>query len=255
MRALRNDMDIIKQLVEQNDYKTIYKLAKNLDEQGIADGTLILSVLCHNGDYVKQDYKKEVKLLRKATKMGSLQAKFNLALAFGTGCGVKQNTDKAVSMMEQLAEDGFEQAIEFLYEDACDCACCNGGCGAGNLVKCGDSLDEVMERFMSIIEQEDYQTAFELATELDELDVPNGTYALSIMYHNGQHVEQDYEKEVELLKKASAEGFEPAMFNLAIATSLGKGIEQDLEIGYMMNENLASAGYEDAIELLSDMAA
>ncbi|QSZ41209.1 hypothetical protein GJV85_03470 [Sulfurimonas aquatica] len=253
MRALTNDTDIIKQLVEQNDYKTIYKLAKNLDEKGIVDGTLMLSVMYHNGDYVKQNYKREVKLLRKATKMGSLQAKFNLAMAFATGSGIKQNIDKAISMMEQLADDGFEPAIDFLYGDECDC--CNGGCGACNLVKCGETLDVVMARLIALMEKKDFKTAFELATELDEIDIENGTYALSTFYHNGQHVKQNFVKEVELLEKAASKGFEPALYNLAVAISLGKGIEQNAELGYEIVCDLAEDGYEPAVELLDGMAA
>jgi len=100
----------------------------------------------------------------------------------------------------------------------------------------------------------DLETAFELATELHEMEVANGTYTLSIFYHNGDYVAQDFKKEVELLQKAAEQGFEPAIFNLALALTMGKGIEQDVDIGYEMICDLADAGYEDAIELFDEMA-
>lgn len=253
MRAYTNNTEIFNELVATEDFKTIYNLAKELDSKGVVEGTLLLSEMYHNGDYVEQNYKKEVKLLRKAMKMGSLEAKYNFALAFSTGAGVKQSTYKAMSMMEQLAEDGYEPAIDFLYEDECEC--CNGGCGAGNLVKCGETLDVVMARFIALMEKKDFKTAFELATELDEMDIENGTYALSIFYHNGQHVKQNFVKEVELLEKAASKGFEPALYNLAVAISLGKGIEQNAELGYEIVCDLAEDGYEPAVELLDGMAA
>jgi len=142
--------------------------------------------------------------------------------------------------------------VEQLEEEECDCECCNGGCGAGNLVKCGETLDVVMARFTSLIEEEDYKTAFDLATELDDMDIENGTYALSIFYHNGQHVAQNYTREVSLLQKAASQGYEPAIFNLAMAMSLGKGIEQDAEMGFEMICDLAEDGYEPAIEMMVD---
>lgn len=253
MKAITNNTETFNELEESGDYKAIYNLARELDAKGNVEGTLVLSSMYHNGDYVKQNFKKEVKLLRKAVKMGSLQAKFNFALAFATGAGVKQSDYKAINMMEQLADIGFGPALEFLYEDECDCEVCisERGCGAGNLVKCGESLDVVMKRFVDFTEEGDFDTAFDLATELDEMDVVNGTFALSVLYHNGQGVEQDFSKEVELLEIASDVGFKPAIFNLAIAMSLGKGIEQDAELAFEMMCDLADAGYEDALEMMA----
>jgi len=250
--AIKTNREFFNELEENGDYKTMYNLAKELDANGNGEGTLLLSIMYHNGDIVKQNFKKEVKLLRKAVKMGSQQAKFNFALAFVTGKGVKQSTSKAISMMEQLADYGFEPAIDFLYEDEeeCDRECCNGGCGAGNLVKCGESLDVVMARFNAYIKEGDFKTAFDLATELDDMDIENGTYALSIFYHNGQHVAQNYTREVSLLQKAASTGYEPAIFNLAMAMSLGKGIEQDAETGFEMIYDLVEDGYEPAIEMM-----
>lgn len=257
MEAITNNMEFFKELVTAGDFKSIYKLAKELDAKGVAEGTLILSKLYHTGYGVKQNFKKEVKLLRKALKMGSQEARFNFAMAYATGAGVKQNTYKAMSMIEQLAEEGFEPAIDFLEEEECDCEVCQShrGCGAGNLVKCGESLDVVMKRFTTFINAGDFATAFELATELHEMEIANGTYALSIFYHNGNYVAQDFKKEVELLQIAAEQAFEPAIFNLALAISLGKGIEQDAELGFEMMVQLADDGYEDAIELLDAMAA
>ncbi len=252
MKAYPNNTETFNELVANGDYRAIYNLAKGLDAQGIVEGTLTLSQMYHNGDYVKQNFKREVKLLRKAVMIGSQQAKYNFALAFATGEGVKQSTYKAMSMMEQLAADGFEPAIDFLSdEEECGCECCNGGCGAGNLVKCGETLNIVMDRFALLIEKEDFKTAFDLATELDDMDVVNGTYALSIFYHNGEHVAQNYTREVSLLQKAASQGYEPAIFNLAMAMSLGKGIEQDAEIGFEMMNDLAEDGYEPAIEMMA----
>lgn len=258
MRTLTNNPERFNKLVANGDFKAIYNLAKELDAKGNTEGTLMLSSMYHNGDYVKQDHKKEVKLLRKATKMGSLQSKFNLALAFAAGKGVKQSTSKSMSMMKQLAEDGFDDAIDFLYGE-CECeACiaerestCTCGCDAGNLVKCGESLEDVMKRFTSFMAEGYYRKAFDLATEIHEWGYVQGTFALSIMYHNGQGVRQDFKKEVELLEIAVEEGFEPAIFNLAIALTLGKGIKQDAELGFEMICDLADAGYEDALDLVA----
>ena len=246
MRQYTNTIERLKWIAVNKD--VIYESAKDLNSKGNVEDILALSQMYHNGEYVEQNFKKEVKLLRKATNMGSQQAKFNFALAFATGAGVKQSDHKAISMIKQLADNGFEPAIDFLNKDECDC--CNRGCGAGNLVKCGESLDVVMERFTALIEIEDYKTAFDLATELDDMDIENGTYALSIFYHNGQHVAQNYTREVSLLQKAASQGYEPAIFNLAMAISLGKGIKEDTEMGFEMMCDLADDGYEPAVEMM-----
>jgi len=248
-----NYMETINEFTANGNYKGAYAISKKLDVDGVIEGTLILSGLYHNGDYVKQSYKKEVELLKKAIKMGSSVAKYKLAAAYILGKGTKKKESKALRMMNELADVGFESALKFLYEEECDCEACisERGCGAGVLVKCGESLDVVMERFVGFIKEGDFDTAFTLATELDGMDIVNGTFALSVLYHNGQGTEQDFAREVSLLEKAVKKEFEPAIFHLAIALTLGKGIEQDTELAFEMIRDLADAGYPDALEMMA----
>ncbi len=250
----QNVLNLFRFLREEK-FKEAYHIAKALDSIGVLEGTFALSQMYHNGDYVTQNYSMEVKFLQKASKQGFKLAQYRLALAFMLGKGVEQDLEMGYEMMFDLSNDGYEPAEEFLLvQDEYDCECCNEGCEEGILVKCGESLDVVMGRLVSFIEMEDFKTAFELATELHNIGVVNGTYALSIFYHNGDYVSQDFKIEVLLLQKAAEQGFQPAIFNLALALIMGKGIEQDVENGYEMIYDLADAGYEKAIELFDEMA-
>lgn len=95
--------------------------------------------------------------------------------------------------------------------------------------------------------------AYNFAKAHRHKSIPNIDFVLSIMYHNGDGVKQDYYKEVKHLKKAARHGYEPAIFHLAMALATGSGIEQDADLGLDMMYALVDSGYGEAIELIREL--
>ena len=72
-------------------------------------------------------------------------------------------------------------------------------------------------RLEEFLRDGDFDSASKLASKLDQMGSVDGTYELSQMYHNGDGVEQDYKKEVDLLWRASIRKHKPSMYNLSLA--------------------------------------
>lgn len=63
----------------------------------------------------------------------------------------------------------------------------------------------------SILETEDYKTAYELLSKLHELDIPEATYLMSMMHLNDDVIEQDIDLAVDMLIELADSGYEPAI--------------------------------------------
>lgn len=108
-----------------------------------------------------------------------------------------------------------------------------------------------IQNLKELLNEKNYEAAYTLAKKLEKQGNADGIMILSIMYHNGDYVEQDYKKEVELLKKAIKLGSLQAKFNLAIAMGVGAGIKQDAETGKKMINDLAKNNFQQAVDFLN----
>jgi len=91
------------------------------------------------------------------------------------------------------------------------------------------------------------QIALELAQELNELGIEEGTFCLSTFYHYGHIVEQNYNKEFKLLKKAATHGSKRAKFNIASSYLNGLGVKENKRKAHKIMKKLADDDYEPAI--------
>lgn len=90
------------------------ELAEDYNEEGAQNQ---LGIMFDNGEHVQQDYHKAVKWYKKAADQGLDGAKYNLALCYYYGTGVAEDKDYARDLLEEIAEEGYESAQEFLDEN------------------------------------------------------------------------------------------------------------------------------------------
>ena len=73
---------------------------------------------------------------------------------------------------------------------------------------------------------------------------------LAIMYYNGQGVEQNYAKAIELYKMAINLGNVEAIFNLGLMYEYGKGVEKNIDNAIKYYKESADMGYQSGVEAL-----
>lgn len=123
-----------------------------------------------------------------------------------------------------------------------------------NLCTISENTNSTINKLEKHLKDENFKAASKTALELDGRGVVDGTYALSIMYHNGDGVKQDYKKEVELLWRASLRKHNPSIYNLSLALVAGKGVKPDAKLALYLMESLAEDDYEPALEMLMEVA-
>ena len=245
-------MRMMGNLIDNGELELVYDTSKKLDASNIVSGTIVLSEMHYHGVCVEQDEIESERLLTKAVASGAEDEIFNFARLSSLGLGIEKDVVKGKQLMKRLENIGVERAITYSYGDECKCNSCRTehGCGEGDVVKCGDSLEDTLTQIDECKEEEDLEMAFAIATQLHEWDIVEGTYELSRFYLYGKHVLQDLEKGVELLQIAASSGHEMAKYELACAHITGEGIEEDLSTGWFMMMNLSNNGYPDAIKVM-----
>jgi len=74
---------------------------------------------------------------------------------------------------------------------------------------------------------------------------PYAQFALGLAYHNGDKVEQDYEKAVYWYKKAAERGDENAQHNLGLLFAEGEGVQKDLDEAIYWTQKAAKQGNDE----------
>jgi len=113
-----------------------------------------------------------------------------------------------------------------------------------------NDIEKKIEKLYDQMEIGFTQIALDLAQELDELGIEAGTFCLSTFYHYGHIVEQNYNKEFKLLKKAANHGSKRAKFNIASSYLGGFGVKKNEKKAHKIMYKLADDGYEPAIHFL-----
>ena len=113
-----------------------------------------------------------------------------------------------------------------------------------------NDIEKKIEKLYDQMEIGFTQIALDLAQELDELGIEEGTFCLSTFYHHGHIVEQNYDKEFKLLIKAAKHGSKRAKFNIASSYLGGLSVKKNERKAHKIMYKLANDGYEPAIYFL-----
>ena len=136
---------------------------------------------------IQEDDATALKYFKKAAEYGDPSA-INMMVAFYTyGFGVEQDAEKALELSCRNADQGNEEALLALEENAY-------AYFSGNK----DGIDI------------NFSTAFQYYLKLTEYDNPRAMYNVGLLYEYGLGVTKDHEKAVEWLQKALDAGYEPA---------------------------------------------
>ena len=136
---------------------------------------------------VKEDDATALMYFEKAAEYGDPDA-LNMMVAFYTyGFGVEQDAEKALELSCRNADQGNEEALLAMEENAY-------AYYSGNK----DGIDI------------NFSTAFQYYLKLTEYDNPRAMYNVGLLYEYGLGITADHEKAVEWLQKSQNAGFEPA---------------------------------------------
>ncbi len=136
---------------------------------------------------VQEDDATALMYFEKAAEYGDPDA-LNMMVAFYTyGFGVEQDAEKALELSCRNADQGNEEALLAIEENAY-------AYYSGNK----DGIDI------------NFSTAFQYYLKLTEYDNPRAMYNVGLLYEYGLGVTADHEKAVEWLRKAQDAGYEPA---------------------------------------------
>ncbi|MBI9074588.1 MAG: sel1 repeat family protein [Desulfatibacillum sp.] len=91
-------------------------------------------------------------------------------------------------------------------------------------------------------ESPDISSVLALLNESINAGSSEAAYALATWYLFGNHVDQDWEKAVYLLKKSSEEKHPSALYDLAVCYEEGKGTEKDVSESFRLYLKAALRG-------------
>ena len=103
--------------------------------------------------------------------------------------------------------------------------------------------DALMVSAMKYIGEKQYEKAIPLVKRASSKNDPNANFLLSIMYEDGNGVDQDMRKSFRFPEKSAYQGHFRAQFSLAFKYALGKGSTQDYYKAYAWS-NLAAGAIE-----------
>lgn len=92
--------------IEKQDYKTAYKLYKELADKGDAEAQYNLAIMYRQGKGIKQDTKIALEWFEKSAAQGLTNAEYYLGHLYDSGDGVPRDPQTAVSWYKKAAEKG-----------------------------------------------------------------------------------------------------------------------------------------------------
>ena len=86
---------------------------------------------------------------------------------------------------------------------------------------------DLIESGIEAYEKGDYQKAVELFKKACDSGEAKGCNNLGVLYEDGQGVKQDYQKAAQLYQKACDSGEANGCYNLGVSYNNGRGVKQD----------------------------
>lgn len=192
--------------------------------------------LCDSGDifssngYVDRDEAKAFEYYLKAAELGDSRAMIRVADCYKAGVGTEQDNTAALEWLEKAADLGDSQAMNNM----------------GYMLGFGENLNSTIEWFEKAAalgvadsmnnlgyiylrinnDYENAKTWYEKAIELGSLQALAN---LGWMYINGEGVEQNESKAIDLFREAAKAGNELGTKSLGECYANGTGVNQDLE--------------------------
>ena len=196
---------------------------------GYAEAFNSLACLYEDGDGVQKDEREACALFYMAAQKGSSHGKFNLARCYEWGIGTKQSWASAVEWYEKAAKHNNIDAIYNL-----GLIYLNGREG---------SLDSIAV---------DYTKAYAYLKKATELGDSDAKAYLGIMYYNGFGVARSFDKALKYYKESSAEGSARGDFYLGICYYYGDcGVQVDRGKAIELIKRASKNGFETATNFLT----
>ena len=178
---------------EQN-YETAFEFALQAANQLFPDALELVAEMYYNGVGTVKDLQESARWLRIAMDQGSQSATMSLAFMYEHGEGVTQDSSIALAMLNELIEEGFLHAQYIL---------------AGAYLAGG-----------SLGLEQDVERGVELLIDAAEKGDPNSQYTLSVLYYNGELVEENLEEAYKWLVAAAQNGHPTAQQLLSNLASM-----------------------------------
>ena len=190
------------------------KLYKRASYGGYAPAQYTLGLYYEQGIQVSRDYVEAVKWYKLAAEQGDVNAQLHLGMFYEEGYAVRQDYEEAAWWYKQSADQGNAEAQYRLgvyyetYEDYGDAAVWYAASAYQGFPEAQCSLG-VLYREGNGVEQNDAK-ALELFSKAAERGNSRAEYWMGIVYMNGYGVEQDIPLGTEWLKKAAEKGLPEA---------------------------------------------
>ncbi len=182
-------------------------------EQGFAEAQYNLAVCYYNGDGVDKNIIGAIELYQKAAEQGFAEAQYRLGVCYQNGDGVDKNMTKAVELYRKAAAQGHAEAVE-LSRKVAEQERAEAVELSRKVAERGHAEAVVLSR--KVAEQERAE-AVELSRKVAEdakavkLSRAEAQYRLGVCYQNGDGVEKNIIKAIELYQKAAEQGCEEAV--------------------------------------------
>ena len=193
-------------------------------ERGYAKAQCQLGFCYAKGEGVAKDAKESLKWFRKAAEQGDGPACYEMGEVYRKGVGTKKDMNKAVEWYRKgvaLGHSGCIMSLGFRYFY-----------GESDLTPNNPKI--ALELFQKSIKIDDRPWAY---------------YGAGLVYFHGIDGKPDYEKAVEMLKKASDRGVVCANYNLGVCYENGNGVEKDINKAKALYEK-AAKGFDPAKKAL-----
>lgn len=109
-----NTMREFKGTTEVGNYKGVGNILEKVHAKCMAIEHSVLAQMYHHGYGVDVDLYMEVRHLEEAAAQGFKADLFNLSIAHGADTWIELDTGKSMKMMRELADSGYEPAIEMM---------------------------------------------------------------------------------------------------------------------------------------------
>ena len=246
------------------NYEKAVEMFRKASSMGVYEADYYLGICYENGRGVAKDQVEAVKWYEKAAERGHGVSCYFVGEAYRKGVGKKKDANKAVEWYRKGAATGYSGCIMTL----------------GFRYYYGDSdltpkdHKKAMELFQKSIDIDrrpwacygaglvyyygetgnpDYEKAVEMFRKASSSEVYEADYYLGICYENGQGVAKDQVEAVKWYRKAGEKGVAAAQYRLGMCYARGAGVAQDKAEAVRLLRKAAEKGHAAAKEALKKL--
>ena len=277
---------------EEQDYEEAFKWYKTSAEGGYAPAQNIVGMYFLKGDVVTRNAGAAVKWLKKAVDQNYPEAQYHLAALYERGYGVQKSSNEAYKLYRRAANNGYapaqytlglyyEQGIQISrdyveavkwYKLAAEQGDVNAQLHLGMFYEEGYAVRQDYEEaawwYKQSADQGNAEAQYRLGLYYETYEdygdaavwyaasafqgFPDAQCSLGVLYREGNGVEQNDAKALELFSKAAEQGYSRAEYWMGIVYMNGYGVEQDIPLGTEWLKKAAERGLPEAKQELAD---